>query len=116
MTKFLVGITSAQALHTWQYADKTRLSRMGSSAILSEAARKKRHSERSTIGEYQTSKIAMIATHMRRDVAEFTLGERQKLTTRRDQAQLKNDSKNLPPPIVKKPEKPDAPLYHRPLF
>ncbi len=40
MTKFLVGINAAQALHTWQYADKTRLAHMGSSASLTMVQRK----------------------------------------------------------------------------
>lgn len=115
MTKFLVGITSAQALHTWEYADKNRLNQIGSSAILSSAARKKREANRKTIGEYRSSALASMPTKMRRDVTEFSQNERQKIITRREQAGPAKAAKaesSVPP---ERPLKPDASLYRRPL-
>jgi len=116
MTKFLVGITSAQALHTWQYADKTRLAQMGSSASLTVAQRKKRDANRKTVGEYRTSKVATVATTMRRDVAEFTKAERAKLNTRTE----RDNPASLPSasvqPSPKERPMPDASLYRRPIL
>ena len=116
MTKFLVGINAAQALHTWQYADKTRLAQMGSSASLTIAQRKKRDANRKTVGEYRISKVATVANTMRRDVAEFTKGERAKLNTR---VERNNSASKLPvPPAPPSKERPrsDASLYRRPIL
>lgn len=115
MTKFLVNITSAQALHTWEYADKTRLGQMGSSALLSASARKKREANRKTIGEYRTSQIATQANKMRRDVAEFTQKERQKVVSRLEERRSLDTTAKTPSqtPLKERPM-PDASLYRRP--
>ncbi len=87
---------------------------MGSSAILSSAARKKRDANRRTIGEYQSSKVATVATTMRRDVAEFTQKERKKVVERLDKttphSKTATPSASHPQP---RPT-PDASLYRRP--
>jgi hypothetical protein len=114
LTKFLVNITSAQALHTWEYADKTRLGQMGSSALLSASARKKREANRKTIGEYRTSQIATQANKMRRDVTEFTQNERQKVRSRLERNQPPNPAKTLPAARLNERPTPDASLYRRP--
>lgn len=114
MTKFLAGITSAQAFHTWEYEDKTRQGRIGSSALLSDAARKKRDTERSVVSAYHTSKIASVATHSRGEVARFTQTERQKLNARFDQTKPGNTPPT--PPSPKDRPVPDASLYRRPNF
>lgn len=116
MTKFLVGITSAQALHTWQYADKKRLAQMGSSAPLPMSARKKRDANRKTIGQYRNSKIATVATSMRGEVAKFTQSEQTKRQARFNQA---HGLDNKVPPgkpagSLKERPLPDASLYRRP--
>ncbi len=114
MTKFLVNITSAQALHTWEYADKTRLTQMGSSAILSMSERKKRDANRKVVGQYRTSKVATVATTMRRDVAEFTKNERTKLNARieRSNPHSQTSGPKLSPP--KGRPIPDPGVYRRP--
>lgn len=116
MTKFLVGINAAQALHTWQYADSIRLAQMGSTASLSMRARKKREANRKVIGQYRDSKIATIATTMRGDVHKFTQQEQVKREKRFDKAAHEN--KTAPRPLHQPKPRPasDASLYHRPLI
>lgn len=116
MTKFLVGITSAQAMHTWEYADKSRLSRMGSSAILSDVARKKKEANRKTIGEYRTSHIATVGTKMRRDVSEFTQKEHKKVADRLEKHKPHHSVKHVHKTPLHERPLPDASLYRRPLI
>ncbi len=113
MTQFLVGITAAQALHTWQYADKTRLSQMGSTASLSLAQRKEREANRKTVGTYHTSKVATVATTMRGDVARFTKKERAKIDSRIDRMKSEH-TPQLPTPQARERPMPDAGVYRRP--
>jgi hypothetical protein len=117
ITKFFLGGTSsAQTLHTWEYADKSRQSRIGSSAILSDAARKRREANRKTIGEYRTSHTATVATKMRRDISEFTRAEHQKITKRLAKTNPEPTAPLNPPAHSKPRPTPDASLYRRPLI
>lgn len=117
ITKFLLGGTnSSQTLHTWEYADKTRLGRIGSSAILSATARKKRELNRKVISGYHDSKIASISTTMRGDVAKFTQNERAKREERfNPEAKPSSSTRHNPPGNSPKDRPtPDASLYRRP--
>lgn len=120
ITKFLVGISAAQALHTWQYADQGRLKQVGSTGpSLSVAARRQREASRRTIGAYRNSKVATVATSARGAVSQFTAKERAKLTARieRKQASEGNGSATRPtPPKLQDRPMPDASLYRRPNF
>ncbi len=118
MTKFLVGITAAQALHTWQYADDGRLKQVGSTGpSLSVDARRQREVNRRTIGAYRNSKVATIATSARGDISRFTAKERAKITNRIKKKQASENKGTLARPELPKPQDrpmPDASLYRRP--
>ena len=115
ITKFLLGGTdSSQTLHTWEYADKVRRGQMGSSAVLSASARKKRELNRKTVGEYRTSQVASVATTMRGEVAKFTQNERQKVKARFEPNPTINTPKAAPSVPLQERPMPDASLYRRP--
>lgn len=120
ITKYLVGITAAQAFHTWQYADDQRSKQMGSSAQpLSVQQRKRRELNRKTIRAYRDSKVASIATHAKGDVSKFTANERAKLTKRLEKKETLQSRESLQkptPPTLKERPMPDASLYRRPYF
>jgi len=119
MTKFLVGITAAQAFHTWQYTDEGRMKQVGSSApSLSVDERRQREANRRLIGAYRDSQVAAVATHAKRDISRFTADERAKLNARIEKKQMKdgNMSQRPTPPKLQERPLPDASLYRRPNF
>ncbi len=117
ITKFLLGGTnSAQTFHTWEYADKTRLGRIGSSAILSDAARKRRELNRKVVSGYRDSKVATVAATMRGEVAKFTQKERAKREERFNPDSQPGKQLKANPPARAPGDRPapNTSLYRRP--
>lgn len=121
MTKFLVGITSQDALHTWEYADQTQRAVVGASAGagVSIAQRKLREQRRKTVGAYNTSQLANAATSQRGSISQFSQSERTKITKRMEKYSSEDIPLNARKPSISERTPlsarpiPDATLYQR---
>lgn len=107
------GLKSDQAAHTWMSEDNTRTARFGSTSRVTFQQRQQAEKSRHTIGRYEDSRVASVASQARGDISRAARTERDKIRQRFDteQSEATSISNPAPPQLVDPPSPAKLPFY-----